>query len=129
MDGENVEIAAGILDVPEMAPAVELLPTRPIPELGHILCQVCQRPTNSEVRNDLVDIPYAFYFEKEGIRSYRAVICFECYMGGVLAGAFAAHAAKQVEMGAGVSPGTFKVPAGTGPGEYDCSGPGELPSG
>lgn len=98
MDGQSVEIVAGQL-VGEPEPAA-VVSTRPIPELGAVLCPVCRRHTNCEVQNDLVDIPYAFYFQKgQEARQYKAVICFECYMNGIIAGAFAAHAAKQVELG------------------------------
>ncbi len=89
MDGQSVEIAAA--SFPETAVAPNL--SRPLPWLGHVLCQVCHRPTNSEVQNDMVDS--AFVFQFNGIP--RAVLCWECYMNGTIMGAMLALQAPAKE--------------------------------
>lgn len=66
--------------------------TRPIPEIGHVLCQVCKQPTNSEKQEKISDTPFVFSFNGQP----RAIICFECYMNGVIAGARIAAAEKQI---------------------------------
>lgn len=92
MDGQSVEIVAGQL-MPEGAEPTAPASTRPIPVLGHILCQVCHRPTNSEVQNDMVDTPFVFNFKG----APRAIICWECYMNGTIMGAMLALQAPAKE--------------------------------
>lgn len=89
--GPGMEAAA------EPAPIVS---TRPFPEFGHVLCQVCKRPTNSEVQNDIVDTPYVFLFKGQP----RAIICFECYTNGIISGAFHAIGIAALEAGGGEMP-------------------------
>lgn len=90
-NGQDVAIGPGSSVGP--GGIAEASSTRPIPAFGHVLCQVCKRPTNSEVQNGMVDTPFVFTFNGQP----RAIICYECYMRGTLEGARLAYQRIYVE--------------------------------
>lgn len=79
--GQDVVIGPG--SIGPAGVVTEAPSTRPYPLLGRILCQVCKRPTNSEQQVDLVDTPLLITFNNQP----RAVMCYECYVGGIFAAA------------------------------------------